>query len=107
MSELTIPTTSHTEPCAAAIELLLFSTSPATIRTAVAGGVGGIVVDCEVRGKARRQAGYDTEINANTPADLRRVRAATPATLVCRINAVGPWTPTEIDRLVAEGPDEL
>jgi 2-keto-3-deoxy-L-rhamnonate aldolase RhmA len=107
MSELAIPAIPYTGPRADAIELLLFSTSPGTVRAAVSAGVGGIVVDCEVRGKARRQAGYDTEINANTPADLRVVRAATSATVVCRINAVGPWTATEVDRLVAEGPDEL
>ena len=64
-------------------------------------------MDWERRGKEARQAGADTEINADTPEDLRRVRAGTDARVVCRVNPCGPWTPGEIDQAVAGGADEV
>lgn len=38
----------------------------------------GVVVDGERRGKRRRRENEGTEIDAHTPADLARVRAALP-----------------------------
>lgn len=78
-----------------AFELLLFSTDPVFIQKAVAGGVAGIVVDWEVAGKAKHQWGFDTEINADTLKDLQRVRAATDARVICRVNAYHPGTPAK------------
>ena len=40
--------------------IFLFSTDPAWIRSAVAGGVSGVIVDWERLGKRERQAGADT-----------------------------------------------
>jgi len=74
-------------------ELLLFSTDPAFIEEAVAAGVDGIVVDWEVAGKRRRQAGADTEINADTVEDLMRVRSWVEARVLCRINPPGARSP--------------
>lgn len=88
-------------------DLLLFSTDPILIPRAVAAGVAAIVVDWENVGKAGRQAAADTEINHHTVDDLRRVRACTAATVICRINAFGPLTPGEVERAVAEGADEI
>jgi hypothetical protein len=88
-------------------ELLLFSTSPETVRAAVDAGVAGIVVDWEHRGKRARQAGADTEINHDTPADLERVRAASDARVICRLNGYGPHTPAELERAIACGADEV
>jgi hypothetical protein len=65
---------------------ILFSTDPAFIRHAVAAGVGAVIVDWEYRGKERRQAAADTQINHDTIDDLRRVRACTDALVICRIN---------------------
>jgi len=87
--------------------LALFSTDPATVREAEAAGVEMIVVDWEFRGKTERQAGADTEVNHDTPEDLRRVRAATSATIVCRINQLGPWTADEVDVAIDAGADEI
>lgn len=87
--------------------LALFSTDAPTVREATAAGVEMIVVDWESRGKRERQAGADTEINSDTPEDLRRVRAATNATIVCRINQSGDWTAREVDLALECGADEI
>lgn len=88
-------------------ELLLFTTDEAVVRTAVAAGVDGIIVDWERRGKEERQAGADTEINADTPDDLRRVRRATSARVICRINGIGSTTEAEIETAIDAGADEI
>jgi hypothetical protein len=88
-------------------DLFLFSTDPALIREAVAAGVDGIIVDWEERGKPERQASADTEINHDTPEDLRRVRQATSARVICRINGVCETTEDEIETAIGEGADEI
>lgn len=73
----------------------------------VGAGATGVVVDWERRGKGRRQAGVDTQINADTPEDLGAVRAATGGLVVCRVNRWSRWTPAEIDLAVGLGADEI
>ena len=51
----------------------------------MAAGVEGVVVDWERKGKLERQARADTQIGCDTLADLRRIRAATHARVLCRI----------------------
>jgi hypothetical protein len=87
--------------------LLLFSVDPAFITEAVGAGVEGVVVDWEREGKVQRQARADTQIGHDTVEDLRRVRAATPARVLCRINGYGPWTGREVDEAAGAGADEL
>lgn len=70
-------------------------------------GAAGVVVDWERRGKRRRQAGADTQVNGDTPADLARVRAATSGRVLCRVNGWGPWTPAEIELAASLGADEV
>ncbi|WP_245887902.1 aldolase/citrate lyase family protein [Geodermatophilus tzadiensis] len=89
------------------MDLLLFTVDPGFGRDVVAAGAAGIVVDWERRGKARRQAGEGTQINADTADDLTRMRAATDGRLVCRVNGFGPWTAGEVDDAIARGADEL
>jgi hypothetical protein len=89
------------------VDLLLFTVDPRFAHACVAAGAAGVIVDWERRGKARRQAGEDTQINGDTPADLARIRAATAGRVVCRVNGAGPWTGAEIDRAVALGADEV
>src|SRR5204863_8938020 len=89
-----------------AFDLFLFSTEPGLIRTTVAAGVTGIVVDWERAGKRERQRGADTEINHDTAEDLRRVRASTQATVLCRINGVGETTEDEVALAAEAGADE-
>jgi HpcH/HpaI aldolase/citrate lyase family protein len=88
-------------------ELLLFSTDPATVREAVAAGVDGLVVDWERRGKSSRQQDADTQINADTVDDLRRVRAATGAPIICRINGPCETTGEEVDAAIEAGATEI
>jgi hypothetical protein len=88
-------------------ELLLFRTDPRAVAEATAAGIDGFIVDWEHRGKERRQAGQETQINNDTLADLVRVRAATNARVLCRINGFGTWTRREIDAAVDAGADEV
>ena len=80
---------------------------PAAARAVVGAGASGVIVDWERRGKGRRQAGADTQINADTPEDLAAVRAAQPGTVLCRVNRWSRWTPAEIDLAVSLGADEV
>ncbi|NEK56940.1 aldolase [Geodermatophilus sabuli] len=89
------------------VDLFLFTVDPRWGADVVAAGAAGIVVDWERRGKHRRQLGEGTQINADTPADLSRMRAATGGRLLCRVNGYGPWTAGEVDDAVARGADEL
>ncbi len=89
------------------MDLFLFTVDPRWGRDVVAAGAAGIVVDWERRGKERRQLGEGTQINADTPTDLARMRAATDGRLLCRINGFGPWTGGEVDEAIARGADEI
>ena len=80
---------------------------PAAARAVVGAGASGVVVDWERRGKGRRQAGADTQINADTPDDLAAVRAAQSGTVLCRVNRWSRWTPAEIDLAIGLGADEI
>jgi hypothetical protein len=89
------------------VDLFLFTVDPGWGADVVAAGAAGIVVDWERRGKARRQLGEGTQINADTPDDLARMRAATDGRVICRINGYGPWTGGEVDEAIARGADEI
>ena len=89
------------------VELLVFSVDPAFAAACVDAGAAGVIVDWERRGKHRRQAGEGTQINSDTPADLARVRAATPGRVLCRVNSAGPWTHDEVELAIALGADEV
>ncbi|UHQ19530.1 hypothetical protein LVB87_15285 [Lysobacter sp. KIS68-7] len=68
------------------MDLLLFSHDRDYAAAALAGGVAGVVVDWEWRGKTERQSGHDTQINRGTPEDLVAMRAIAGERVVCRIN---------------------
>ena len=87
--------------------IYLFTVDPRLARRAVRVGVAGLIVDWERTGKHRRQQNADTEINAHTQSDLRRLRSTTRAPIVCRVNAFGPGSPEELDEAIACGADEL
>lgn len=88
-------------------ELLLFSTEREFVCEAVEAGVDGIVVDWEVLGKRRRQAGADTEVNRDTLEDLRRVRSWVDIPVLCRVNSPGPTTERELESAIGAGADEV
>ena len=89
------------------LELLLFTTEVGFLQESIAAGVDGAVVDWESRGKEARQIDADTQVNHDTVDDLRRVRGATAAKVICRLNGNGEWTPDEIDLAIEAGADEL
>ncbi|MGA9761540.1 MAG: hypothetical protein WBQ14_03865 [Gaiellaceae bacterium] len=88
-------------------ELLLFSTEREFVVEAAAAGIDGIIVDWEVAGKERRQAGADTEINHDTLEDLERVRSWVDIPVLCRINSPGPMSERELERAIGAGADEV
>jgi len=88
-------------------ELLLFSIDADEAARHAAAGIDGIVVDCEQRGKERRQQGVDTEVNHATVDDLREVRRATSAKVICRLNGLHPGTREELEHAIAAGADEV
>ena len=90
-----------------ALELFLFTTDVQLAQRAARAGIDGLVVDWERRGKHARQHGADTEINAHTIRDLESLRAATPAPILCRVNAHGPWTADELEAAIAGGANEI
>jgi hypothetical protein len=89
------------------VDLLVFTVDPRRARDLISAGAAGIIVDWERRDKARRQLGEGTQINDDTPADLRRVRAATDGRVLCRVNGFGPWTAGEVDEALRCGADEV
>jgi hypothetical protein len=88
-------------------DLCLFSVDPLMITKALAGGISTVVVDWEWIGKSTRQQGVDTQINQHTLADLHRVRAATRAHLICRINNAPAAVASDIEDALAGGVDEI
>ena len=89
------------------MDLFAFTADPVRAAAVVDAGAAGVIVDWERRGKARRQAGQDTQINEDTAADLAAVRSATPGRVLCRVNGAGPWTAAEIALAVELGADEV
>ena len=71
------------------LELFLFTRDVGLATRAVAAGVDGIVIDWERRGKHVRQHGADTEVNEDTVEDLRHIRAAVHAPVLCRLGIPG------------------
>ncbi len=88
-------------------ELLLFSTEREFVLEAAEAGIDGIIVDWEVAGKERRQAGADTEINHDTLEDLERVRSWVDIPVLCRINHPGATTKRELELAIGAGADEV
>lgn len=89
------------------LELILFSTDPAVVTASLAAGIDSFICDWEYREKEVRQAGTDTEINRESPADLRRLTAAGAPRRYCRINSFGAATPAEIETAIGAGATHL
>jgi 2-keto-3-deoxy-L-rhamnonate aldolase RhmA len=89
------------------LKLFLFTTDVDYATEALACGVDGLVIDWEYMGKESRQASADTEINHDTPADLRRMSAVVGAPILVRINSVGDHTAAEVEEAVDGGATEV
>jgi len=88
-------------------ELFLFAREPTVVREATAAGVDGVVIDWERFEKHERQSDADTQISGDTADDLARVRAATKARVICRINPFGAHTGNEMEQALDAGADEV
>lgn len=88
-------------------ELFVFHRDLEADLACVEGGASGVVVDLEVRGKKRRQQGFDTQINLHTLDDLRQVKRRLGVHVICRVNPFDPGDPGEILAAVAAGADEI
>jgi HpcH/HpaI aldolase/citrate lyase family len=89
------------------VDLFLFSTDEEFAREALAAGIDGLVVDWEHLGKQHRQAGADTEINHDTPADLVRLRRSIDAPILVRIHAAGETSAREVEEAIDGGATEI
>lgn len=88
-------------------ELFLFTVDPSVVKAATEAGIDAIIVDWEIKGKQERQKGFNTQINAHSLDDLKKVRALTKAQVICRINPFGPETAQEIEEAIRYGADEI
>jgi hypothetical protein len=83
---------------------LLITNDPEVARFVVTHGVGRIMVDTEITGKAERQAGKNMILSDHTIEDVGRIRAAVPAAdLLLRVNPFHAGTAEEIRRGAAQG----
>lgn len=88
-------------------DLLLFTTDLSFARECMVAGVDSLVVDWENKGKHERQLSRDTEINADSPEDIRRLSQIPGSRVFCRINAYGPETTDEVDVAIEAGATDL
>ncbi|MEM6731340.1 MAG: aldolase, partial [Myxococcota bacterium] len=89
------------------LKLFLFNTDPDEGRASLAAGIDGFVVDWEYADKERRQDGFDTEINRDTPDDLARMANLGAPRLFCRINRSGPHLDQEVEQAVENGATDI
>ena len=87
------------------IDLVLFEHLPERVRHARLAGISSFLVDCEHRGKQDRQAGYDTEVNRDDPADLAGIKACPGTTAFLRIDRHGDDTRRQVDVAIHHGAD--
>lgn len=90
-----------------ALRLFLFTTDVEQGNRALSAGVDGFVIDWEQAGKERRQDGFDTEINCDSPEDLARMSALAPPRLLCRINGAGEAMAAEVEDAIAHGATDV
>jgi citrate lyase beta subunit len=71
-------------------------------------GIERIMIDLEVEGKAQRQAGRGLFLSDHCRDDISSVRAVLRrATLLVRINPIGPDSDREIDDVIRRGADQI
>jgi len=90
----------------AVIDLYVFSQDELASEAAAL-GVDAVIVDLERHDKERRQGGADTDISTQTVRDLGDTRLRTDLPIICRIDAVGEQSATQIDQVIEAGTDEI
>jgi hypothetical protein len=92
---------------ARSLELLLFTHDANYADAAVQGGFDGIIVDWEWSDKPARQAGWNTEVNRGTEANLVEVVQRVDAPVICRINNKSRTRRREAVRALELGASEI
>ncbi len=88
------------------MDLFLFHHDLDTSLVCLDAGVIGVIVDLESRGKAERQSGFDTEINAHSIETLASLRTRTDRRLLGRLSGPEPDV-AEISQVIDAGADEV
>lgn len=86
-------------------ELWLFTADIELAKKAVAGGVGGIIIDWEHLHKYERQQDTGFDLGFDAYEDLVMMRKSVDAKLACRVNHLGPHSKAEIETAIAGGAD--
>jgi len=89
------------------IDLVLFEHVSDKVAHARRAGITSFLVDCENRGKWDRQAGFDTEINTDTPADLAGIKASSGTTAFLRVDRYSEDTSRQVELAIGHGADVL
>lgn len=101
-------TTFHSPPTVGGdLELVFFEHRPEMVRHALTSGISSFLIDCENHGKKDRQAGFDTEINAGTPADLVGITQWPGTKAYLRIDRFSHDTQDELNQAIDLGAEVL
>lgn len=88
------------------LRLLLITNNPKVASIADKAGVDWIFIDLETKGKQKRQAGRNTVISSHTVDDIIKVKKILQnSKVLVRINPLGEWSKTEINRVIEAGAD--
>ncbi len=85
------------------IKLFLFTTDLDFALKNQAAGIDSVIVDWETKGKNKRQNGFDTEINQDTPEDVRKLSQVLTIPVTVRINRFSKESPNEISLALDNG----
>jgi 2-keto-3-deoxy-L-rhamnonate aldolase RhmA len=85
------------------LELFLFTTDLTCALQAQEAGIDSVIVDWEWRGKQHRQAGYSTEINADTPEDVAALAARLRIPVTVRVDRLQENTASDVEIALDHG----
>lgn len=89
------------------MELFVFHRTIGADAACLRAGVDGVVVDLEVQGKARRQNGFDTQINDHNLNDVSAAKRELGAFIICRVNSISSSSKSEFNEVIAAGANEI
>ena len=89
------------------MDLFVFHRDLPMDKATLDGGVKGVVLDFEKRGKTERQNGFDTQINDHRWNELREVKQDLQCYVICRINGTSDHTKDEVAKTLDFGADEI
>ncbi len=87
----------------ATLQFFLFSKDLDLALRAEKAGIDSIVLDWEMRGKAKRQKDHNLEMNLDSPQDIRALSSNLKIPVSVRINSLWKNTSTEVDAAIANG----